>query len=126
MIILGLYAGMKFTHFNKLFIIHNFGEMEINQVTSLGRAKDCLEDALLILNLDDGNHPSNLEANDEYCLSRLQKSGILVIEEGYIGFSSIMAQGYFIQWLFPKRSFTAPDSLNSLIIINVIEWNGGY
>ncbi|KAJ3084154.1 hypothetical protein HK100_009342 [Physocladia obscura] len=59
--------------------------------------------------------PPILGTDDAVCLSSLQKAGILVEIDGLIGFSSAMAQRYFIQWLFPYRSSTPPESLNALL-----------
>jgi hypothetical protein len=61
--------------------------------------------------------PPILGTDDAVCFSRLQKAGILVEIGGLIGFSSAMAQRYFIQWLFPYRSSTQPESLNALLKI---------
>ncbi|KAJ3211579.1 hypothetical protein HDU82_005505, partial [Entophlyctis luteolus] len=59
--------------------------------------------------------PTDLSATDELCFTRLQKAGILVEENGFIKFSSIMGQRYFLKWLFPNRSLSAPPSLRVLI-----------
>ncbi|KAJ3017691.1 UNVERIFIED_CONTAM: hypothetical protein HDU68_011515 [Siphonaria sp. JEL0065] len=59
--------------------------------------------------------PVGLRTDDEQIILRLQKAGILVEDAGLIGFSSVMAQRYFIQWLFPHRSSTQPESLSALL-----------
>ncbi|KAJ3339606.1 hypothetical protein HDU83_007573 [Entophlyctis luteolus] len=59
--------------------------------------------------------PRGLSADDDMCFTRLQKAGIMVEDQGLIKFSSIMGQRYFIQWLFPNRSSSAPPSLRVLI-----------
>ncbi|KAJ3002261.1 UNVERIFIED_CONTAM: hypothetical protein HDU68_006361, partial [Siphonaria sp. JEL0065] len=59
--------------------------------------------------------PRGLDDDDDLCFTRLQKAGILVVDQSFIKFSSIMGQRYFIQWLFPNRSLFAPPSLRALI-----------
>ncbi|KAI9321164.1 hypothetical protein BDR26DRAFT_883581 [Obelidium mucronatum] len=59
--------------------------------------------------------PPILESNDAISLFNLQKAGILVERNGLIGFSSPLAQQYYIQWLFPYRSSTPPESLHALL-----------
>ena len=57
----------------------------------------------------------NLGKREITCLNRLQKAGILVEVSQRIGFSSVIAKRYIIQYLFPRRSDTIPLCLFSLI-----------
>jgi hypothetical protein len=62
--------------------------------------------------------PPKLDKEDEECLSRLKKSGVLVDEkEGsdMFSFSSPMAKRFYLNWLYPDRSTENPQSIKELV-----------
>ena len=60
-------------------------------------------------------HPLDLHDDDARHFLFLQKSGILIDDEGLIKFASALAKRYFARWLFPGRSTKEPESLRKLI-----------
>ncbi|KAG6951244.1 hypothetical protein JG688_00013815, partial [Phytophthora aleatoria] len=51
-------------------------------------------------------------SDDHQCFTRLKKAGIV---DGYVNFSSPLAERYYYQWLFPGRGYENPTSLHELI-----------